>query len=229
VCYHNFPLQHQSGLYLDKVTQVYAGDDSSSNPLDLRKPATEAKSLKPLVQSLEYHHYDDLDGVLIRGENLWFLHQLRISHNLLIQPQNVSGNLIQFSCPTTASNTQQAGSSEASASVVVEAFSHFSSPITSSVPVSHKVSFVVQCKYIVSWLTGLFIFVNSKIGCICKLLPFVFGRAKTYMDRCLYTLLLVSSVLGSSSCNFSHANSKRYNSCNSTFVHLLFLLFSLSL
>jgi len=143
VCYCNFPLQHQSGLYLDKVTQIYAGNDSSSNPPDPRKPVTEASSLKPLVQSLEYHHYNDLDGILIQGRNLWFLHQIHIADSLLTQPQDVSSNLIQFSCPPTATNTQQAGSNKASASAVIEAFSHFSDPVTSSVPVSHKVSFVV--------------------------------------------------------------------------------------
>ena len=168
--YFNFPLQHQSGLYLDKVTQINAGDDSSSNPSEPRKPVTEANSLKPLVQSLEYHHYDDLDGVLIRGGNLWFLHQIRIADSLLTQPQDVSSNLIQFSCPPTATNTQQAGSNEASASIDVEAFSHFSDPVTSSVPVSHKVSVVVQCKYIVGWFAGLFIFVISQMSHICKLL-----------------------------------------------------------
>ena len=146
VCYTNFPLQHQSGLYLDKVTQMYAGDDSYSNPPQLRKPVTEANSLKPLVQSLEYHHYDDLDSILIRGENLWFLHQVRIVHSLLTQPQDVSSNVIQFSCPPTAIDAQQVGSNEASASADIEAFSHFSPPVMSSVPVSHKVSFVVQCK-----------------------------------------------------------------------------------
>jgi len=68
ICYCHFPLQHQSGLYLDKVAQIYAGDDGSSNPPDPRKPVTEANSLKPLVQSLEYHHYNDLDSVLIGGK-----------------------------------------------------------------------------------------------------------------------------------------------------------------
>ena len=112
---------------------------------------------------MEYHHYDDLDGVLIRGENLWFLHQLRTSPNLLTQPQNVSSNLIQFSCPTTATDAQQAGSNEASSSADIEAFSHFSDPVTSSVPVSHKVSFVVQCKYIVGWFSGVYqIIVKNK-------------------------------------------------------------------
>ena len=147
VCYCNFSLQHQSGLYLDKVTQMYAGDDSYSNPPQLRKPVTEANSLKPLVQSLEYHHYDNLDSILIRGENLWFLHQVRIDpHDLLTQPQDVSSSVIQFSCPPTATDAQQVGSNEASASADIEAFSHFSPPVTSSVPVSHKVSFVVQCR-----------------------------------------------------------------------------------
>ena len=120
---------------------MYAGDDSYSNPPQLRKPVTEANSLKPLVQSLEYHHYDNLDSILIRGENLWFLHQVRIDpHDLLTQPQDVSSSVIQFSCPPTATDAQQVGSNEASASADIEAFSHFSSPVASSVPVSHKVS-----------------------------------------------------------------------------------------
>ena len=117
-----------------------AGDDSCLNALEPRKPVTKVNCLKPLVHSLEYHHYDDLDGVLIRGENLWFLHQVRIAHSLLTQLQDVNSNLIQFSCPPTATDAQQAGSNEASASADVEAFSHFSPPLTSSVPVSHKVS-----------------------------------------------------------------------------------------
>ena len=140
ICYCHFPLQHQSGLYLDKVTQIYAGNDSSSNPPDPRKPVTEANSLKPLVQSLEYHHYDDLNGVLIWGRNLWFLHQVCIADSLLTQPQDVCSSLTHFSCPPTATDAQQAGSNEASASADIEAFSHLSSPVTSSVPVSHKVS-----------------------------------------------------------------------------------------
>ena len=170
ICYCHFPLQHQSGLYLDKVTQIYAREDSSSNPPEPRKPVVEANSLKPLVQSLEYHHYDDLDSILIRGENLWFLHQVHIAHSLLTEPQDVNSSVIQFSCPPTATDAQQAGSCEASASTDVETFSHFSPPVISSVPVSHKVSFVVQCKYIVGWLTGLFIFVISQMSRICKLL-----------------------------------------------------------
>ena len=150
---HTFPLQHQSGLYLDKVTQMFAGEGRCSNPSELRKPVTEANSLKPLVQSLEYHHYDDLDSILIRGENLWFLHQVRIAHSLLTQPQDVNNSLIQFSCPPTAI-TQQASSS---ASTDIEAFSHFSPPVTSSVPVSHKVSFVAQYKCILSWFAGVYL------------------------------------------------------------------------
>ena len=152
---HTFPLQHQSGFYIDKVTQVYAGDDRCSNPPEPRNPVTEANSLKPLVQSLEYHHYDDIDSILIRGENLWFLHQVRIAHSLLTQPQDVNSSVIQFSCPPTA-NTQQAVSS---ASADIEAFSHFSSPVTSSVPMSHKVSSVAQSQYkcILSWFAGVYL------------------------------------------------------------------------
>jgi len=126
---------------------MYAWEDSYSNPPQPRKPVTEANSLKPLVQSLEYHHYDDLDSILIQGENLWFLHQVHIDpHDLLTQPQDVSSNVVQFSCPPTATSVQQAGSNEASASTGIKAFSHFSDPVASSIPVSHKVSFVVQCK-----------------------------------------------------------------------------------
>ena len=120
-----------------------AGEGGCSNP-EPRNPVSEAISLKPLLKSLEYHHYDDLDSIVIRGENLWFLHQVRVARSLLTQPQDVNSNLVQFSCPPTAANTQQASSSEASASADVAGFSHFSDPIATSVPVSHKVSFVAQ-------------------------------------------------------------------------------------
>ena len=143
MCYCYLPLQHQSGLYLDKVTQVCAGEGGCSNP-EPRNPVSEIISLKPLVKSLEYHHYDDLDSIMIRGENLWFLHQLRIPRSLLTQPRDVNSNLVQFSCPPTAANAQQASSSEASASADVAAFSHFSDPVSSSVPVSHKVSLLLS-------------------------------------------------------------------------------------
>ena len=118
-----------------------AGEDGCPNPPEPRNPVTEADFMKPLVQFLEYHHYDDLDSILIRGENLWFLHQVRIARNLLTQPRDVNSNLVQFSCPLTAAIPPQlSSSSEASASADVEAFSHFSDPVSCSVPVSHKVS-----------------------------------------------------------------------------------------
>ena len=126
-----------------------AGEGGCSNPPEPRKPITEASSLRPLVVCLEYHHYDDLDSILIRGENLWFLHQVRIARNLLTQPQDVSSNLVQFSCPPTA---QRACSTEASASADVAAFSHFSEPVSSSVPVSHKVGCTVQTCFCCGWI-----------------------------------------------------------------------------